>query len=232
LQHGITLHRSRLFSKPRRHRDRNRWDLFPLPSLKFGKNVPISLLGRDLIFSHFELRMTAEHFELRPRRSSVVGRGSRTPHDHRSAQLRRADEKQQQRTVPIPAALVSILRAHRLADPWQWDLVFPNGSGEMYSRNAKLEELLRRALNRAKLPRIRVHDLRHIFASHFVMGGGNIFTLQRILGHCTPQLTSDTCAHVSPRHLAGEADRVAYPEPVGPARVLPFAAGRSMVNVS
>jgi integrase len=67
-----------------------------------------------------------------------------------------------------------------------------------------------------------VHDLRHVFASHFVMGGGDIFTLQRILGHSTPQLTSDTYAHLSPRHMAGESDRVTYPEPAQPAKVLPF----------
>ena len=89
----------------------------------------------------------------------------------------------------------------------------------------RLEVTFRRALGRAKLPRIRVHDLRHVFASHFVMGGGDIFTLQRILGHSTPQLTSDTYAHLSPRHLAGEADRIAYPEPAEPATVLPFAMG-------
>ncbi len=87
----------------------------------------------------------------------------------------------------------------------------------MFSPNAKLEALFRRALERAKLPRIRVHDLRRVFASHFVMGGSDIFTLQRILGHSTPQLTSDTYAHPSPRHLAGEADHAAYPGRRGPA---------------
>jgi integrase len=93
----------------------------------------------------------------------------------------------------------------------------------MFSPNAKLETLFRRALERAKLPRMRVHDLPHVFASHFVMGGGDIFTLQRILGHSTPQLTSDTYAHLSPRHLAGEADRVSYPETTGGAIVLAFS---------
>ncbi len=100
----------------------------------------------------------------------------------------------------------------------------------MYSRNAKLEAALRSALARVKLPHIRVHDLRHVFASHFVMGGGDIFTLQRILGHSTPQITSDTYAHLSPRHLAGEADRVAYPAPSQSAKVLPFVAESGAVG--
>jgi integrase len=126
------------------------------------------------------------------------------------------------RVVPVPAELVAILRAYRLADPWKAELCFTNTSGEMISRNAKLEELFRDALARVGLPRLRVHDCRHVFASHFVMGGGDIFTLQRILGHSTPQLTSDTYAHLSPRHLAGEADRVAYPEPSKPAKVIAF----------
>jgi integrase len=128
------------------------------------------------------------------------------------------------RTVPLPGALVTILRVYRLADPWKGELCFPNERGEMFSPNAKLEGLFHRALERAKLPRIRVHDLRHVFASHFVMAGGDIFTLQRILGHSTPQLTSDTYAHLSPQHLAGEADRVSYPEGATPAAVLSFRA--------
>lgn len=130
------------------------------------------------------------------------------------------------RTVPMPAALVATLRAYRASEPWQGELCFPNDAGEMYSRNSKLEIFFQRALIRCRLPRIRVHDLRHVFASHFVMAGGDIFTLQRILGHSTPQLTSDTYAHLSPRHLAGEAERVAYPEPGEPAKVIPFSEGR------
>jgi integrase len=126
------------------------------------------------------------------------------------------------RMVPVPAPLVTILRAYRLADPWKGELCFPNSSGEMHGENAKLESVLHAALARAGLPRIRVHDLRHTFASHFAMAGGDIFTLQRILGHSTPTLTSDCYGHLSPRHLAGEADRVAYPEPAEPAKVLPF----------
>jgi hypothetical protein len=38
---------------------------FRLPSLKFGV-APVSLLGRDLIFPRFELRMTPTEFEFIP----------------------------------------------------------------------------------------------------------------------------------------------------------------------
>jgi integrase len=54
------------------------------------------------------------------------------------------------------------------------------------------------------------------------MSGGDIFTLQRILGHSTPQITSETYAHLSPDHLAGAADRVSFPAPEEGAKVIPF----------
>ncbi|HFW3112463.1 TPA: tyrosine-type recombinase/integrase [Salmonella enterica subsp. diarizonae serovar 61:r:-] len=46
-----------------------------------------------------------------------------------------------------------------------------------------------------------VHVLRHTFATHFMMKGGNIITLQRILGHATIQQTM-TYAHFAPDYLA------------------------------
>jgi len=44
------------------------------------------------------------------------------------------------------------------------------------------------------------HILRHTFASHFMMGGGDILTLQRILGHSDIKMTM-RYAHLSPDHL-------------------------------
>lgn len=44
------------------------------------------------------------------------------------------------------------------------------------------------------------HILRHTFASHFMMGGGDILTLQRILGHGDIKMTM-RYAHLSPGHL-------------------------------
>lgn len=61
-----------------------------------------------------------------------------------------------------------------------------------------------RALRGAKieLPKGQsAHVLRHSFASHFVMNGGDILTLQKILGHSTVSMTM-RYAHLSSDHLA------------------------------
>lgn len=50
------------------------------------------------------------------------------------------------------------------------------------------------------------HVLRHTFASHFMMNGGNILVLQRILGHTDIKMTM-RYAHFAPNHLE-EATRL------------------------
>jgi len=54
------------------------------------------------------------------------------------------------------------------------------------------------------------HVLRHTFASHFIANGGNILTLQKILGHSSLAMTM-RYAHLAPDHLQ---DVLAF----GPAR--------------
>lgn len=45
------------------------------------------------------------------------------------------------------------------------------------------------------------HILRHTFASHFMMNGGDVLTLQKVLGHSDLKLTM-RYAHLSPDHLS------------------------------
>lgn len=62
----------------------------------------------------------------------------------------------------------------------------------------------RRAIERAKidLPQGQLtHVCRHTFASHFVMNGGDILTLQKVLGHSDIKLTM-RYAHLSPDHMS------------------------------
>ena len=46
----------------------------------------------------------------------------------------------------------------------------------------------------------RTHILRHTFASHFIMNGGNILSLQKILGHSSLNMTM-RYAHLAPDYL-------------------------------
>jgi site-specific recombinase XerC len=56
---------------------------------------------------------------------------------------------------------------------------------------------------------VRFHDLRHTYASHFMMSGGNILALQKLLGHYDVSVTMKY-AHLAPDHLATEAARVSF----------------------
>lgn len=112
------------------------------------------------------------------------------------------------RTVPIPAEFAPLLAEHRLRDPWGGELVFPHPhTGEMLSQDARLRDVLDAACTTAGIPRMRGHDLRHGYASLFLMAGGSLTDVQRNLGHSTPVLTSETYGHIAEEHRIREADR-------------------------
>jgi integrase len=92
------------------------------------------------------------------------------------------------RAVPIPETLEKEILKHK------------PGSERLFSNCIKA---LQRAIKRAglELPDGQCsHVLRHSFASHFMMNGGNILTLQKILGHQSLNMTM-RYAHLSPDHL-------------------------------
>jgi len=57
---------------------------------------------------------------------------------------------------------------------------------------------LRRALDKAGLPRIRIHDLRHTAASALLADGIHPKSVQEFLGHSSIKVTLDTYSHVMP----------------------------------
>ncbi len=79
------------------------------------------------------------------------------------------------------------------------------------------------ALAGASCHEIRFHDLRHTFASHFMMSGGNILTLQRLLGHSSVRVT-EKYSHLAPDFMAAEGARVSFePKQAG---IIAIADGR------
>lgn len=91
------------------------------------------------------------------------------------------------RTIPITAPLEKALHAYfRQYGPF---------TNCMLSFSRELDK------TSIKLPKGQAtHVLRHTFASHFVMNGGNILTLQKILGHASLAMTM-RYAHLAPDHL-------------------------------
>jgi len=71
-----------------------------------------------------------------------------------------------------------------------------------------------RALDRAGVEEFHFHDCRHHFASWFMMRGGSLQALQKILGHATLTMTQ-RYAHLSPDYLRAEIEKTASPRSSG-----------------
>jgi len=100
------------------------------------------------------------------------------------------------RSVPINDELVAELDEH-------WSLRYGDAKSPDIRYFQYAYSAFREAVKRAGLilPKGQsTHVLRHTFASHFMMHGGNILTLQRILGHGSLTMTM-RYAHLAPEHL-------------------------------
>ena len=62
-------------------------------------------------------------------------------------------------------------------------------------------------MNRAGLADFRFHDLRHTFASHYVMEGGSIKSLQEIPGHKDISMTM-RYAHLSEEYARDKMEEM------------------------
>ncbi|MFH1723132.1 MAG: site-specific integrase [Elusimicrobiota bacterium] len=97
------------------------------------------------------------------------------------------------REIPIAGKLRDVLAE-----------LIPRASGSVFGfPYITLRRLFARALREAGIHSFRFHDLRHTFASHFIMRTNDLPTLQALLGHSTPAMTR-RYAHLSRGHLASE----------------------------
>ena len=55
----------------------------------------------------------------------------------------------------------------------------------------------------------RVHDLRHTYASHYVMKGGTLHDLQALLGHASSEMTQKY-SHLTPGHLESKSKVLSF----------------------
>jgi len=121
------------------------------------------------------------------------------------------------RHIPLLNTLLPMAREMKLHRDGS-DLVFPGEIGkDGKARTRSLPGVrvpFKQAAKRAGLsPALRFHDLRHTFASHWVLDGGDIFRLSKILGHSSVVITQKTYAHLAPEMWNQDYHRVTFTVP-------------------
>lgn len=119
------------------------------------------------------------------------------------------------RAVALPPAVIDELRRIRaeqeevkpmLGDRYcDHDLIFCQPDGKPEHAHNIVARDFHPTCERAKVPRVRFHDLRHLHASHLARAGVPIKVVQERLGHASPAFTMRVYQHV----FAGQQDEAA-----------------------
>lgn len=104
------------------------------------------------------------------------------------------------RTVLLPEELVSKLRRQR-----GLGLVFHTRNGTALGLNNLRFQDFSPTIKRAKLPRVRIHDLRHFHASLLLANGVDIASVAGRMGHASKSFTLATYGH----EMSGGQERAA-----------------------
>jgi len=105
------------------------------------------------------------------------------------------------RTVPLNDSALDVL--NQLDTEGTFDHLFINKqTGLPYTTMMKVWTRLR---NKAGLPHLRIHDLRHQYASFLVNSGRTLYEVQSILGHSDAKVT-ERYAHLSTKTLQDAAN--------------------------
>ena len=113
-----------------------------------------------------------------------------------SLELTRPKTETSIREVSIPQEAIDLLIQEHTKHP-ESPYLFPSGAtGEMYHPDS-IATLHKRILKDAGLPHIRLHDLRHTFASMALQNGVDIKAVSSMLGHYDAGFTLKTYTHTT-----------------------------------
>lgn len=105
------------------------------------------------------------------------------------------------RYVPMPPELAGELQRYKtLTANDNNGRIFPPEPGATSGRQ-RLEGSFEDLLGRADIQDFRFHDLRHTFASWYMMNGGDLYELAKILGHSNIK-TTERYAKLARQHIA------------------------------
>ena len=109
--------------------------------------------------------------------------------------------KSSYRTIQKPLPLIKILKEHKKRQKqingFTEDFRICGGITPL--RDTSIDHKNRQFAKLAELPRIRIHDFRHTYATLLINEGINIQEIARRLGHSKVEITWNTYAHLYPR---------------------------------
>jgi len=143
--------------------------------------------------------------DLETRQLQIRGAMQRTEQGRAIGATKTTNSKRRLDLAPVA---VEALRQHRarqaeerlaLGVAWEdHDLVFPNTSGGPMDVTNLVRRNFLPLLERASLPRIRFHDLRHTAATLMLKANVNPKIVSEVLGHASVSITLDRYSHVLP----------------------------------
>ena len=126
--------------------------------------------------------------------------------------------KKSRRTVRLTPQAVEVLRTHRARQAQEklrmgslygdQSLVFAGNGGGLINPSNLRQRSFAPLLERAGLPRITFHDLRHTCASLLFQKNVHPKLVQELLGHASVAITLDTYSHVLPGMGSEAADAI------------------------
>jgi len=124
--------------------------------------------------------------------------------------------KRSRRTIPIAGFALERLRKHRVEQAQRFMAVGvrPDANTIVFDRDGQpwnpgpFGMRFTAIRDAAGLPKVRLHDLRHSYATLLLQSGSDLKTVSAALGHSSVAITADTYAHVSPVMLRSAADRL------------------------
>lgn len=113
------------------------------------------------------------------------------------------------RTIGMSPRLVDVLKNHLASAPVsEMGIVFCSESGALLDDANLRDRVFEPTLIKAGLRKIRIHDLRHAYASLLINQGENLKYVQNQLGHASITTTVDRYGHLMPDAHNGVGQRL------------------------